>query len=112
MDPFDPQKMLILYFLVTSTVALNLDVDKQSLINYISNLAVRNDDGFIYGFKPTPMLPTAEPNIIHSYCAIATLKMLGQSDILDDCMLNKRVIMEWIMTLQNEQGSMNGSLTS
>jgi hypothetical protein len=106
MKALDPQKMLVLYTLVGSAKAL--DVPLHGIAEYILELGVRDEDGHIYGFKPSPLIPDSEANLVHSYCAVASLVMLGHP--LDAISVASAV--KWINSLVNEDGSVRVSRSS
>lgn len=94
--------MMFLFFLTYSAKCLNLPIDESAIYEFIEINAVRNENNKIVGFKESPALIKNEPHLVHSYCAVAVLKLLKtekSEKLLAELMANKEDILLYVKSL-------------
>lgn len=87
--------------LIGASKVLSMDIDEASVTNFIINTSCQQD-GIIYAFRPNSSSDNFEPNIVHSYCALAILKMLK----FDTNIIDKNLAIKWISSLVNANGTL------
>jgi hypothetical protein len=94
--------MMLLFFLLYSAQNIQMSFDKVTVLKWVESNAVSNKNGKIIGFKESPALTKNEPHLVHSYCAVAILKLLNipeSNNIIEVLRSNYVDILEWIKSL-------------
>ena len=68
----------------------------------------------LIGFKVSPFI-SSEAHLVHSYCAVSIMKRIGLKeglDCIDELRGNGENVVNWVMSLKNENNSLRGSMTS